>query len=131
LITSGWNAWEGFAPTILQYTSKGTLPGITGPCDVNQVKLSLADFLKLATRTTVVPQKVGEDDMAKLVKVTGDKTGAIYLAYVSEAGRTVEHIHSGDELPALEAVYGTVVSVPSLKGLGTIVEGPDYSKEAK
>lgn len=73
-ITSGWNTWGGFSPTILQYTSSARVPGIGGLSDVNQVRLSMNAFLHQCTRVPTPPPLIGVE-MA-LVQVSG--SNAVY-----------------------------------------------------
>lgn len=45
-----WHAHDGVEPTILQYSSKGVVPGVEGTCDVNLFRGTLAELRELATR---------------------------------------------------------------------------------
>lgn len=45
-----WHAHDAVAPAILQYSSKATVSGVAGPCDVNLYRGTLADLAAIATR---------------------------------------------------------------------------------
>lgn len=55
----GWNAW-----TFWQYTSQGTVPGITGNVDISQFAGTTADLTALATPSAagVAPTRLGGTD---------------------------------------------------------------------
>ena len=45
-----WHPQDGVAPLILQYSSKATVAGVPGPCDVNVYRGTLAEMQAVATR---------------------------------------------------------------------------------
>ncbi|MFI5959484.1 GH25 family lysozyme [Cryptosporangium sp. NPDC051539] len=117
-IGNGWDKW-GHDPLILQYSSKAHIPGGTAVCDVNQIKMSVPDFLAVTTKNQPKINEQEDETMAKLVKSVADGP-AIWLVY----DRTIEHIPTMEEVKNLELVYGKTVTVPSLAGLGRRVEEP-------
>lgn len=104
-ITSGWNAWDGIAPTILQYGSGMAVPGVAGGCDVNQIKMNLDAFLKQTTRVPaiVVPEVEGEDEV-KLIQVEGDN--AIWATW----GFARRHVGTMAAVGDVERIYGVKVN---------------------
>lgn len=45
-----WHSWDGVAPTILQFSSQATIPGVPGTCDVNVYRGTLPELKAKLTR---------------------------------------------------------------------------------
>lgn len=45
-----WHSHDGIPPTILQYSDSAVVPGVSGGCDVNLFRGTLAELRELATR---------------------------------------------------------------------------------
>ncbi|HUM06378.1 MAG TPA: glycoside hydrolase family 25 protein [Terriglobales bacterium] len=110
-IARGWDAWDGITPTILQYSSSATVPGISGLCDVNQIRLPLPMFLLQCTRQPIDPG-LGEENEMKLIQASGDN--AIWAVW----GFSRRHVGNMDQVADLEAIYGVRVTPVDASTLG-------------
>jgi hypothetical protein len=103
-ITAGWRTWDGIEPTILQYASGASVPGVPGKCDANLVRTSVASFLAKTTRapkpiTEVPPLPEGFD--VKLIQIAGDRK--IWACW----GFSRRHVGDMDAADDLARIYGT------------------------
>jgi hypothetical protein len=67
---SAWASWAGLRPVAVQYSASGQVPGVSGAVDLDQIRLSVADFKALATREDPF-MALSDDDQANLIYTNG------------------------------------------------------------